>query len=251
MLRGLKWSNDLLSSDELKSGLHGDLKQGDKLLLLLAAFDRPCGIDELKEKSAAAGFKLPKKWNLSARLREAKGLAIPAPQGWEITNAGKQHLKNLGFGSGTPMAVHIASSLRAKLAEIESLETKTFVEEAIKCYEAELHKSAIVMSWLAAMYVLHQHIHANHLPPFNAEAVRIDQKWKPAKSLDDLGRMKEADFLDRIVAISVIGKNVKTELKSCLDRRNACGHPNSLKIGASTVDHHLEILLLNVFHPFA
>jgi hypothetical protein len=29
------------------------------------------------------------------------------------------------------------------------------------------------------------------------------------------------------------------------------GHPNSLKIGPATVDHHLEILLLNVFSPFA
>ena len=62
--------------------------------------------------------------------------------------------------------------------------------------------------------------------------------------------MREADFLDRLVAISVLGKNVKEELKECLDRRNACGHPNSYKIGANTVAHHIEILLLNVFKKF-
>jgi hypothetical protein len=63
--------------------------------------------------------------------------------------------------------------------------------------------------------------------------------------------MKEGEFLDRLVAISLIGKNVKAELKQCLDRRNGCGHPNSLKIGPATVAHHLEILLLNVFQPFS
>jgi hypothetical protein len=92
---------------------------------------------------------------------------------------------------------------------------------------------------------------SKHLANFNSEASRVEPKWKPARSPDDLSRMKESDFLDRLVAISVIGKNVKTELKQCLDRRNGCGHPNSLKIGPNTVAHHLEILLLNVFQPFA
>lgn len=241
----------MLNSDELKMGLHSSISQKDKLLLLLAARQEPCDVSELKQQSLDAGFKFPKKWNPSARLHGAKGLAILTPKGWEVTNAGKQHLKNLGFGSASPAAVHIASGLRAKLAEIKDADTKAFVDEAIKCYEAELHKASVVMSWLAAVHVLHKHVHMKHLAAFNAEASRIDPKWKPAKSLDDLGRMKEGDFLDRLVAISVLGKNVKAELKSCLDRRNACGHPNSLKIGAATVDHHLEILLLNVFEPLA
>ena len=96
------------------------------------------------------------------------------------------------------------------------------------------------------------HIHANHLAAFNAEALRIDPKWKEAKTTDDLGRMKESDFLDRIAVapLSVIGKSVKKELKDCLDRRNGCGHPNSLKIGPNAVAHHIEILLLNVFQKF-
>jgi hypothetical protein len=241
----------LLNSEELKSGLHGDLSQKDKILLLLATFDVPCDIFQLKERATNAGLRIPAKWNLSARLKDAKGQAILTPKGWEITNSGKQHLKNLGFGGANPIAVHIASQLRLKLNGIRSSDTKVFVEEAVKCYEAELYRSAIVMSWLAAVDVLYNVVCTNHLRAFNAEAGRVDAKWKPATSPDDLSRMKESDFLDRLVAISLIGKNVKTELKQCLDRRNGCGHPNSLKIGSATVDHHLEILLLNVFQPFA
>src|SRR5438105_2235820 len=106
------------------------------------------------------------------------------------------------------------------------------------------------MSLLAAVYVLKNEIYQNHLGAFNAEARRGDAKWKDAKTTDDLGLMKEAEFLDRIAALSIIGKNVKEELQKCLKLRNACGHPNSLKIGPNVVANHLEILLLNVFNRF-
>jgi hypothetical protein len=106
------------------------------------------------------------------------------------------------------------------------------------------------MAWLAAMHVLKNEVHRKHLAAFNAEATRVDLKWRDAKTTDDLGLMNEASFLDRIAAISVIGKNVKEELQKCLKLRNGCGHPNSLKIGPNAVANHLEILLLNVFQRF-
>jgi hypothetical protein len=106
------------------------------------------------------------------------------------------------------------------------------------------------MSWLAAVHVLKLHVFNEHRADFDADAKRVDSKWRTVKSLDDYGRMKESDFLDRIAAISVIGKNVKVELVECLNRRNSCGHPNSYKLGDATVAHHIEILLLNVFSKF-
>jgi hypothetical protein len=107
------------------------------------------------------------------------------------------------------------------------------------------------MSWLAAVHVLKKEVHRNHLAAFNAEASRVDPKWKRARTLDDIGLMKEADFLNRIAAISVIGKNVKDELQQCLKRRNGCGHPSSLMVGQAMVTSHIETLLLNVLQRFA
>jgi len=159
-------------------------------------------------------------------------------------------LTNEGDTRISPAVVQVATDLRAELPKIVNTDTRLFVEEAIKCYEAELYRSAIVMSWLAAVDVLHKNVHQHHLAQFNAEAKRVDGRWRDAKTTDDLGRMAEADFLDRIAAISVIGKNVKKELKDCLDRRNGCGHPNSLQIGTNTAAHHIQILLLNVFQKF-
>jgi len=108
-----------------------------------------------------------------------------------------------------------------------------------------------VMAWLGAMDVLHKHVHAHHLSAFNVEAKRVNSRWKDAKTSDDLGRMGEADFLDRIAAISVVGKNAKEELQKALGLRNGCGHPNSLKVGANKSAAHIETLLQNVFERFA
>ena len=240
----------MLSESDLKVWLHRDLSQADKLLLILASFDSPCQVRDLKNRAKACGLGAAAKWNPSATLGKSKGLAIRTPNGWEITESGQQRLRNLGVTKVSPAAVQVATDLRAELPKIKNSSTRAFVEEAIKCHEAELYRSAIVMSWLSAVDILHNHVHSNHLKAFNKEARRVDSKWKEAKTTDDLGKMGEADFLDRIGALSIIGKNVKKELKNCLDRRNGCGHPNSLKIAANTSAHHLEILLLNVFKEF-
>ena len=240
----------MLSLDELKTWLHRDLSQKDKILLILAALNAPSQISDIKRLGTEAGFRMPASWNPSAALGKSKGLAIRAPKGWEITDAGRQHLRNLGVTKLSPAAVQVAVDLRSELPNIQNNDTRLFVEEAIKCYEAELYRSAVVMSWLAAVHVMHQHVLDKHLSTFNAEVKRVDAKWRDAKSTDDIGRMSESDFLDRISAISIIGKNVKKELKDCLDRRNGCGHPNSLKIGSNTAAHHIEILILNVFKRF-
>ena len=121
------------------------------------------------------------------------------------------------------------------------------MEEAIKCHEAKLHRSAIVMSWIAAVDVLYREVVEHHLAAFNAEAKNFNPKWRAVVNEDGLARMGEADFLDRLVPIGVIGKNVKEELAKALKLRNGCGHPNSLKIGPNMVASHLETLLLTVF----
>ena len=89
------------------------------------------------------------------------------------------------------------------------------------------------------------------LQAFNTEARRRDPKWKDARNADELGRMKEHDFLDVLEAIGSIGKNAKQVLQNqCLTLRNGCGHPNSLKISENNVAAHLDMLVLNVYSKF-
>lgn len=72
-----------------------------------------------------------------------------------------------------------------------------------------------------------------------------------AKTVDDLARMKEYEFLKVLEAVSVIGGSVKAELEACLKLRNGCRHPNSLQVSESRVASHVEILVLNVFSVFS
>ena len=113
-----------------------------------------------------------------------------------------------------------------------------------------LYRSAIVLSWVGAVAVLQEEVLTAHLSAFNTEATRRDRKWRVAKTRDDLGRMKEFELLQILERLSVIGKNVKTELEGCLKLRNACGHPNSLKVGENKVAAHLETLIQNVFEVY-
>jgi len=159
--------------------------------------------------------------------------------------------KNKSRITPIPAQSTIANNLKPHLLKITNPDTRSFVEEAIDCLEAGLYRSAVVMSWIGAVAILYAHVITNKLDDFNAEAQRRDQKWKTAATKDDLALMKESEFLDILAALSILGKNVKEQLKNnCLGLRNACGHPNSYKIGRSQVESHLEILLLNVYEAF-
>lgn len=240
----------LLTEDDLKQWLHKELRQLDKLLLILATFDVPVKVAGIRERAAEAGLKMGKSWNPSATMSRSKGLAINIPDGWEITDSGRNHLRNLGISSLSPAAVQVAFDLRAHLTKLQNANTRAFVEEAIKCYEGELYRSAIVMSWIAAVDVLHRTVAYKHLSAFNVEAKKVDPRWKDAANEDGLGRMNEEAFLIRCASIGVLGKNQKDTLLSALKLRNGCGHPNSLKVGPNMVASHIEALLLNVFEPF-
>lgn len=153
----------MLSEALLKDWLHRDLPPLDKLLISIASFDEPCTVANLRARAHAAGLRLPTKMNISAILGRSKGMAIRVPAGWELTAAGRTHLANLGVNSLSPAAMRVATDLRVHLAKITNESTRLFVEESIKCYEAGLYRSAIVMSWIAAVDVLYRDVAANHM----------------------------------------------------------------------------------------
>ena len=74
------------------------------------------------------------------------GLAISTPMGWELTDAGRAHLRNLGVTKIAVPAAQVRQDLRAELPNIKDGDTRSFVEEAITCFEYDLHRSAVVMS---------------------------------------------------------------------------------------------------------
>jgi hypothetical protein len=252
------WSLILLSETDIIEALYKKrLSRQDALLLILCVdANTPKEVTNIKQLGRQAGLTEIQKWNVSEILGRAKGLAIRLPRGWAITSNGRAHIQKLDIlpKNTSPKTIHFASSLRHNAKSILSADTIVFMEEAIKCFEVGFYRSSVVLSWVGAISLLQDQIFKHHLAIFNIEAQKKDAKWKAAKTKDDLSRMKESEFLDIIGTppISLIGKNVKEELKNnCLQLRNACGHPNSLKIGENRVAAHLEILIMNIFSKFS
>ncbi len=247
----------LITEDDLIEALHKKrLSRQDTLLLILSVkADKAKEVEDIKQLGRNAGFTEIFKWNVSDTLRKAKGLAIRVPEGWTLTSKGKDYIRSLGLlpEKKSVKSLQFAASLRKEIKKITAVDTIAFLEEAIICFEGNLYRSAVVLSWVGAMALLQDQIMQHNLAVFNSEAQRRDPSWKPAKAKDDLSRMKESDFLDVIGSppVSLIGKNVKEELKNnCLQLRNACGHPNSLKLGENRVAAHIEVLILNIFSKF-
>ena len=241
----------MLTDNDLIANLHQDVSVADKLLIILAYIDAPSSVSKIKDVANQAGFSFRRVSNASVYLSRTKGKAIKTDEGWMLTELGKEYLESKGITLDASPVIDMASDLRALLTDVSDSNTVRFLEEAIGCCEAKLYRSAVVMSWLAAIHVMQSLIHKHHLSAFNAEMKSSHANWKDVKVLGDFSRIKESEFLLRLGKISVLDGSQKKLLEECLDRRNQCGHPNSFKIHENTVRHHIEVLILNIFQPFS
>ena len=66
----------MLEPSGLKDWLHRNLPVRDKLLLILATFDQPVQLADMRTRAEEAGFKVPTKWNMSDVLGRSNGLGI-------------------------------------------------------------------------------------------------------------------------------------------------------------------------------
>ena len=241
----------MFANSILKDALSKSITDTDKALLCLAVDPMaPRAIKDIVSIGYSAGWRAVKKKNISLLLSRSKGNVVRGDDGWELTSAGKLHVSKLIQPLSSSPIPAVASSLRSHLSKITNDDTKLFVGEAVACFEAQQFRAAVVLSWVGAVALLQTYVVNNKLGEFNAEAKARNPKWKYALTTDDIGLMTEDSFLDVLQAISILGKNVKQELKKALILRNGCGHPNSLKLAEHKVSAHIEDLVLNVFAVF-
>jgi len=240
----------ILSEAEAKRLVH--VKERSRLqqvLILLAVGGAPKPIGLIKEAASRCGIRAARRWNISDILRRSNGSAILTEAGWELTEHGRQTVATLADIRLLRSSLQsTAADVRRHVGRISCQDAREYIEEAISCFESGQLRAAVVFSWVGAVSLMHANVIQHFLLTFNAEARRRDARWKDARNSDDLGRMKEHEFLDVSEAVGMIGKNVKQALQNqCLQLRNACGHPNSLKISENIVAAHLDTLVLNVY----
>lgn len=237
----------MLPPDALKSILHKRYTQLVKLLSILATFEKPASVAMIKDRAKEAGFAIPKSWNISTALRRSQGKAVRTPKGWELQEAGNEFLSSKGIVISFRSPSNAKIALNALVKKVGDETLRSYLYEVTKAFDEDMFRSAVVMSWLAAMFVLQQDLVNGHLNDFNNEMKSVYPKFKNVKNIDQLTSIRESEQLVRMQAIGMFSKSIKRELDSCLDRRNSCGHPSDVKYGQATVEHHIEILLNNVF----
>ena len=244
----------MLSLEEAKQVVHGPTLGNRDLLLVMLAIEPaiPLPVQAIKKRCVDAGLRKLAAKNISRILAVATGLVARTNLGWELQQRGIGRAHELAEAVNVNLVVTQSSrSLRSHAAAVKNELTNSFVLEAIQCFEARQYRAAVVFSWAGAVALLHSHVFASKRLEFNTEATRRDSKWRVAKQQDDLGRVREHEFLEICEAIGVIGKNVKQIMQNeCLTLRNACGHPNSLVIAENSVAAHIEKLIKNVFVKF-
>lgn len=239
----------MLSYSNVKAALQtSGLSRRDSFLLVLSTFDQPVALGAIKDRASELGFKIPRTCNPSSVLARAHPLVLNVTSGYEVSEAGLRVLMKRFPSLGVNPVTEPLEKLRSYLDQITDDDTREFVREAIGCCEAGLLKSSLVMSWLAAIYVLQMHVISFRLAEFNATLSASNQKHIVVR--DDFRRLKESLQIDYLVNAKIVESSVAKELRIALDRRNNCGHPGAVKYEKHTVASQLEVLLQNVFSKF-
>jgi hypothetical protein len=145
----------------------------------------------------------------------------------------------------------VSNVLRDLLPKVNSLEQKTFLEEAILCYEVKTYRAAIVMTWLLTMDVLYEYVIKKKLSDFNAALLKNTRFCKLIISnKEDFEEMKEGEFLLLLGSAGIITGNEKKILEEKLGIRNTAAHPNSIVIKESRAANAIEDLVINIISKF-
>ncbi|MDM1295302.1 hypothetical protein HX021_13520 [Sphingobacterium sp. N143] len=145
----------------------------------------------------------------------------------------------------------ISSSLRQLLTKITSEEQKTFLEEAISCFEIKSFRAATIMCWLLTMDVLYEFILKSYLTDFNT-AIQSQGKYKKItiSKKEHFSDIKENDFIELLRVARLISNDVRKILDEKLGTRNTAAHPNTVIVKESKAINFIEDLIENVIVRF-
>lgn len=149
-------------------------------------------------------------------------------------------------------SVAIKSLLADLPSKLPTLSERTYLDEALRCYQANAMRAAIVMTWNLAYAHLCNHIVKNHMAAFNTHwqtAFSGDHKngQRSIKTVDDFAgeELGEHKVLKIALNSGAIVKNVYNVLEPALKRRNAAAHPNNVILNSLQTDAFIEDLVNN------
>jgi hypothetical protein len=148
-----------------------------------------------------------------------------------------------------PTTVAVSNLLKDLPGKVPSTTERTFLEEAVKCYEVKAFRSAIVMTWnLAFDHLLHWILSdGQRSADFNEAIVkRFPKKILVVSKLDHFEELKESEIIEVCNTAALFSSNITKILKQKLDRRNISAHPSNVIVTQSQADDAITDLVNNV-----
>jgi hypothetical protein len=146
---------------------------------------------------------------------------------------------------GRRSAVNVSASLRGTLSAIGDPAVRAYLDETVACYENNLLRSTIVLSWCVAYGLFRSWLFRNHLPTLNAAMAAWKQPFQ-IKVLDDFQELNESVVIDTAKKTGLITKEQFKTLKQALDIRNSFAHPTAKLITPAIAEAYLETILKEI-----
>jgi hypothetical protein len=136
-------------------------------------------------------------------------------------------------------------------AKVPNVDERTFLNEALKCYQIEAYRSCIVMTWnLAYAHLLDWILKdTKRLDAFNSAI----QKRYPKKSNLKVGKydefldeLKEHEVIEICNTANLFNSNIFKILNEKVSRRNRVAHPSTIIVVQSQADDVITDLVNNV-----
>lgn len=192
--------------------------------------DKPANItsllDQLSEKNPKELLKDSRGYSLVGRLRDEMGRKY----------------------STRPTAAYVSTLLRELPARLPNLAERTYLDEALACFNAGAFRASIVMCWNLAYDHLCEFVLTKHPADFNTQLPKSFPKAdiSVVGKKDDFQELKESQVLQVCKSANIISGSLHKILKEKLDRRNIAAHPSGVVVAQPTAEEFIKDLIENV-----
>lgn len=175
-------------------------------------------------------------------LRDSRGLYLP------------KHIKDdfdQRYGQ-REITVQITRLLAELPQRVPDLAERTFLDEALTCFQHEAFRAAIVMTWNLAYHHLCDFVLKNKLADFNQRwpvnypGMHKNGQKQIAKMEDFADELKEAEVIAICASARIITGDMQKVLASGLAKRNSAAHPSSIAINQVQAEAHIDDLVNNL-----
>jgi hypothetical protein len=149
-----------------------------------------------------------------------------------------------------------SEAIKQIIADIPYPDQKGYLEEALRCIEADCKRAAAVLGWSAAMHHIHSKIEEIGFDKFNKKATEMAQakgRFKnftasaPIDSISDLREVQDRRILWVLDGMEIIDSNQRDRLEYGLDMRIQASHPGDAEITLANLESFFSDLSTLVF----